>query len=83
MNCKNLNFSVGMLQTLVKMVQVETLELITCGDTGTALLVRRTLTSNETKFSSFGFIGKWFNFPDEICTVLTKMMSCHNNFEDI
>ena len=34
------NFSVGILQTLVKLVQVKNLELITCSATGTGMLVR-------------------------------------------
>ena len=49
-------FSVGILQTLVKLVQVEILELIACSATGTGMLVRRALTSNETMVSSSGFI---------------------------
>ena len=40
-----MNFSVGILQTLVKLVQVEILELITCSATGTGILVKRALTS--------------------------------------
>ena len=51
-----MNFSVGILQTLVKLVQVEILELITCSATGTGMQVKRALTSNETKVSSYGFI---------------------------
>ena len=48
-NSKNIRyFSVGILQTLVKLVQVEILELITCSATGTDMLVKRALTSNET-----------------------------------
>ena len=45
-------FSAGILQTLVKLVQVEILELITHSATGTGMLVSRALTSNETKVSS-------------------------------
>ena len=51
-----MNFSVGILQILVKLVQVEILELITCSATGTGMLVKRALTSNETKVSSSGFM---------------------------
>ena len=43
-------FSVGILQTLVKLVQVEILEFITCSATGTGMLVKRALTSNEMRF---------------------------------
>ena len=43
-----MNFSLGILQTLVKLVQVEILELITCSAIGTGMLVKRALTSNET-----------------------------------
>ena len=46
-----IHFSLGILQTLVKLVQVEVLELITCSATGTGMLVKRALTSNETKVS--------------------------------
>ena len=50
-----MNFTVRILQTLVKLVQVEILELITCSATGTGKLVKRALTSNETNVSSSGF----------------------------
>ena len=49
-------FSVGILQTLVKLVQVEILEFMTYSATGTGMLVKRALTSNETKVSSSGFL---------------------------
>ena len=51
-----MNFSVGILQTLVKLVQVEILELTTCSATCTGMLVKKALTSNETTVSSSGFI---------------------------
>ena len=54
-------FSVGILQTLEKLVQVEILELITCSATGTGMLVKRALTSNETKVS-YGFIERCLIF---------------------
>ena len=50
-----MNFSVGILQMLVKLVQIEILELITCSATGTGMLVKSALTSNETKVSSSEF----------------------------
>ena len=53
-----IHFSVGILETLVKLVQVEVLELMTCSATGTIMLVKRALTSNETKVSSSGFIER-------------------------
>ena len=40
------NFSVQILQMLVKLVQVKILELITCSATGTGMLVKTALTSN-------------------------------------
>ena len=40
------NFSVGILKTLVKLVQVEILELMTCSGTGTGMLVKRALSSS-------------------------------------
>ena len=56
-NSKSLkNFSAGILKTLVKLVQVEILEFITCITIGTGILVKGALTSNETKVSSSGFI---------------------------
>ena len=62
-NSKSLmNFSVGILQILVKLVQVEILELITCSATGTGMLEKRTLTSNETNVSSSGFIERCLIF---------------------
>ena len=42
---------------MLKLVQVEILKLITCSTAGTGMLVKRTLTSNETKVSS-GFIER-------------------------
>ena len=57
-----MNFSVGILQTLVRLVQVETLELITCSATSTGMLVKKALTSNETKVSSSGFIERCLIF---------------------
>ena len=51
-----MNFSIGILKTLMKLVQVEILELITCSATGTGMLVKRALTSNETKVSSSVFL---------------------------
>ena len=43
-----MNFSIGILQTLVKLVQTEILELMTCSETGTGMLLKGALTSNET-----------------------------------
>ena len=51
-------FSVGILQTLMTLVQVEMPELITCSATDTGMLVKRALTSNEIKVSSSGFIKR-------------------------
>ena len=62
-----LNFSVGILQTLVKLVQVEILELIACSATGTGML-----TSIETKVSSSGFIERCFIFLMKFVLSLTK-----------
>ena len=56
-----MNFSIGILETLVKLVQAEILELMTCSAKGTGMLVKRELTSNETKVSSSRFI--------EICLI--------------
>ena len=67
-----MNFSVGILQTLVKMVQVEILELITCSATGIGMLVKRALTSNETKVSSSGFIKRCLIFLMKSVLSLTK-----------
>ena len=77
-----MNFTAGILQTLVKLVQVEILKLITCSATGTGMLAKRALTSNETNISSSGFIERCLIFPDEIFIILQKMKSCHSNFEE-
>ena len=62
-NSKSLmNFSVGILQILVKLVQVENFELISCSAAGTGMLVKRALTSNETKVSSSGFVERCLIF---------------------
>ena len=45
------------------------------------MLVKRALTSNETKVSSSGFIEKCLIFFDEIYTIFKqRMKSCHGNF---
>ena len=67
-----MNFSVGILQTLVKLVLVEILELITCSGTCTGVLVKRTLTSNETKVSSSGFTQRCLIFLMKSLLSLTK-----------
>ena len=66
-----MNFSVGILQILVKSVQVEILELITCSATGTAMLVKRALTSKKTKISP-GFIERCLIFLMKSVLSLTK-----------
>ena len=53
-----MNCSVGILQILVKLVQVEILEFVTFNATGTGMLVKTALISNETKVSSSGFIER-------------------------
>ena len=58
----SMNFSVGILQILVKLMQVEILELIICSATGTSMLVKTALTSNETNVSSSGFIKRCLIF---------------------
>ena len=67
-----MNFNVGILQTLVKLVQVEILELKSCSATGTGMLVKRALTSNETNVSSSGFIERCLIFLIESVLCLTK-----------
>ena len=67
-----INFSVGILQTLVKLAQVEILKLIACSATGTGMLVKRALTSNETKVSSSGFIEGCLIFLMESILSLTQ-----------
>ena len=72
-NSKSLmNFSLGILQTLITLVQVEILELITCSAIGTGMLVKRALTSNETKVSSYGFIERYLIFLMKFVLPLTK-----------
>ena len=68
-----INISVRILQTLVKLVQVEILELITitCSATGTGMLVKRALTSNETNVSSV-FIERCLIFMMKSVLSLTK-----------
>ena len=68
-----MNFSVGILQILVKLVQVEILELITCSATDTVMLVKTTLTSNEMKVSSSGFIERCLIFLIKSVLSLTKI----------
>ena len=67
-----MNFFVWILQTLVKLVQVEILELITCSATGTGMLVKRPLTSKETKVNSSGFIERCLIFLMKSVLSITK-----------
>ena len=54
---------------LVKLVQVEILELITCSAKGIGMLVKRALTSNETKVSSSVFIERCLIFWMKSATI--------------
>ena len=56
------SFSLGILQILVKLVQVEIFELITSSATGTDMLLKEALLSYETKVSSAGFIKRCLIF---------------------
>ena len=67
-----MDFSVGILQTLVKSVQVDIFGLITCSATGTGILVMRALTSNETKVSSSRFIERCLILLMQSVLSLTK-----------
>ena len=73
MNSRSLmDFSIGILQTLLKQEQVEILELVTCIATGTGMLVKRALTSNETKVFSSGFIERCLIFLIKSVLSVTK-----------
>ena len=67
-----MNFSVEILQTLVTLVLAEILELITCSTTGNGMLVKRALTSNETKVSSSGIIERCLIFSMKSVLSFTK-----------
>ena len=67
-----MNFSVRILQTLAKFVQMEILELITCSAACSGMLVKRSLTSNETKVSFPGFIERYLIFLIKSVLSLTK-----------
>ena len=67
-----MNFTVRILQILVKWVQVEIFGLITCSATGTGMLVKRALTSNEINCSSSGFIERYLIFLMKSVLSLTK-----------
>ena len=67
-----MNCSVGILQTLVKLVQVKILELIAYSATGTGMLVKRALTSDETKVYSSGFIERCLIFLMKSVLSFTK-----------
>ena len=56
----------------MKLVQIEILELITCSATGTGILVKKALISNETKVSSSGFIERCLIFLMKSVLSLTK-----------
>ena len=67
-----MNFSIGILQTMVKLVQVEILELITYSVTGGGMLVKSALTSKEAKVSPSGFIERCFIFLMKSVLSLSK-----------
>ena len=69
-----MNFSVGILQSLIKLVQVVIFELIICNATGTGMPVKKALTSNETKVSS-GFIESEHDLFITRCTNGTSIMN--------
>ena len=77
-----MNFSARILQTVVKLVQVEILELITCSASGTSMLVKRALISYKPKLSFPGFIERCLIFWMKSVPYLTKMQYCHNDFEE-
>ena len=77
-----MDFSVGILQILVKLVQVEILQLTTWSATGTGMLVKRSLTSNEINVSTSGFIERCSIFLMKSVLSLTRMKSCHSNSEE-
>ena len=52
-------------------MQVEVLELITCSATGTGMLVKRALSSNETKGSSSGLSERCLIFLMKSVLALT------------
>ena len=56
----------------MKLVQVKILELITCSATGTEVLVKKALTSNEAKVSSSEFIERCLIFWMKSVLSLTK-----------
>ena len=53
-------------------MQVEIFELINCSATGTRMLVKGALTSNETKVSSSGFIERCLIFLMKSILSLTE-----------
>ena len=57
----------------MKLVQAEILELIACIATVTGMLVKRSLTSNETKVSSSGFMERYLIFLVKFVLSLTRM----------
>ena len=65
-------FTIVILQTLAKLMQVEISELITCSATGTGMQVKRALTSNETNVSSSGFIERCLIFLMKSVLSLTE-----------
>ena len=67
-----MNFSVRTLWTLVKLVQVEILDLITCSAAGTGMVMKRALTLNETKVSTSRFIERYLIFLMKSVLSLTK-----------
>ena len=55
---------------MVKLVQVKIFELITCSATGTGMLVKKALTSNDTNVSSPGFTERCLIFCICVCVCL-------------
>ena len=67
-----MNFSKGFLQIFFKLVQVDILLLMTSNATGTAMLVMRALTSNETTVYSSRLMGRFLIFWMKYVLSLTK-----------
>ena len=57
---------------LCYITQVEILELMTCSATGTGMLGKRALASNDTKVSSYRFIERCLIFLMKSVISLTK-----------
>ena len=65
-----INFSCRDLADIGETGACRVLELMTCSATGTVILMKTALTSNETKVSSYGFTERCFFLMKSVLSLM-------------